>query len=354
MKSFCTFLLFFVATSYSVAQTNYRNGYIITNENDTIVGLIDYRTEAMLAEKCTFKANELSSEQIFLPGQIAGFRFTDDGKFFVTREITINNSKRIVFLEFLVQGTLNLYYYDDSKTDLTYYFFEDKNGIMLEVSKQPNVWINNSQYKVDLRYRDRLKYIVRDVESLRKMTDKAEYNHKNMINITKTYHDKVCTTGEECIVFETTKTKRYTLKYGVYGGIFNLPYEPLHNAGWSIGGQLNLCNTRLTKSFSFQLDLGLSMMPSNTKEYNDFFFYTVIMSNKYTYHKGNVRPMVGLGLVFFGNLVGEDPLVWIGLNTSIGLNIRVIKEQFIFCSLEYNLSLPIGVKFPQLKVGYMF
>lgn len=41
-----------------------------------------------------------------------------------------------------------------------------------------------------------------------------------MINLTKKYHQQMCTTGEKCIVYEEKPDKSYTkFKYSVYGGV---------------------------------------------------------------------------------------------------------------------------------------
>ena len=364
MKKFYILLLFLTVTSYAVAQTHYRSGYIITNDNDTIVGLIDYRTEAMLAKGCSFKVNASSNEQIFLPGQIVGFRFTDEGKFFVTREITIKDDNRTVFLEFLVQGIMNLYFYHDRQTDLAYYFFEDENGKMIEVSKQPDTEIlkdGKTYNKPDFTYRGKLKYIVRDVESLWTTAEKTEYRHKDMINLTKNYHNQVCNTGEECIVFETKQDKRFKLKYGIYVGwtpnfgLYTIyeygmfKHKNLFNSGVSIGGQLNVCNPRFMQSLSLQLDVCLTILSSDVKKYDHSSFLSGTLSGKYTYHKGNIRPMAGLGITLGKLLIGEHLFLDESYHVSAGLNIKVAKEQFIFGSIDYNTG-----SFVQLKIGFMF
>ena len=366
MKNFYTLLIFLAATCCSVAQTNYRNGYIITNNNDTIVGLIDYRTEAMLATSCSFKISISSSEQIFTPGQIAGFRFTDDGKFFVTREITIDDKKRTVFLEFLVQGIMNLYFFNDRQTSLSYYFFEDETGNIIKILKGKDtefVRDGKSYKKADLNYRGVLKYIVKDVKPLWEVAENANYTHKDMINFTKNYHAQVCNTDAECIVFETKQENRFKLKYGIYAGwtpTFELYYHyqqdsyynyyviPRYNTGYSIGGLLNVSIPRFAKSLSVQMDACLTMLSSKFKQYDHSFFLFGTLSGKYTYHEGTIRPMVGIGATF-GNLIGHDPFIYLDFNVSAGLNIKNINEHFIFCSIEYNTG-----AFTQLKVGYMF
>ena len=122
------------------AQSNYSSGYIITNDQDTIFGLIDYRTDKMNALTCHFKKDLTSAEQTYLPGQIFGYRFTDAGKFYISKFVTINSIQQKVFLEYLLQGIMNLYYYcDESDAEyLNYYFFENENGEVVSITKHPD------------------------------------------------------------------------------------------------------------------------------------------------------------------------------------------------------------------------
>lgn len=62
------------------AQRNFRSGYIITLKQDTVYGQIDFRTDKVNAERCVFKLRTNTDPVTYLPFEIAGYRFTDDGK----------------------------------------------------------------------------------------------------------------------------------------------------------------------------------------------------------------------------------------------------------------------------------
>ena len=57
-----TLILMLIGILAVQAQDNYKLGYIITNENDTINGWIDYRTDAQNGEVCKFKTTENGKE----------------------------------------------------------------------------------------------------------------------------------------------------------------------------------------------------------------------------------------------------------------------------------------------------
>ena len=64
MRLLRNILLFFIINSvFSTviyAQNNYIQGYVLTNENDTIFGLINFRTIKNNHKQCSFKADEYS------------------------------------------------------------------------------------------------------------------------------------------------------------------------------------------------------------------------------------------------------------------------------------------------------
>ena len=296
MKNYLLFLLLLFAGAI-YGQDNFKRGYIITHKNDTISGWIDFRTDAQNMSVCKFKTEESGKARSYLPGEIFGYRFDREGKFYVSRDITINDLQRNVFLEYLVQGIRNLYYYIDTSTSMMgnqyYYFFEDEAGNMIPVTKKPDEYINN-KVQEDVRYVGMIKYLFQNQETILKKADKLRFNQKSMIHITKEYHDQVCTTGEECIVFETKEDKEYfQFKFFGYGGFllyngqkktFNTIISPV------IGGGLNIFVPRFTKKLRFQADLALSQIHStrtfdkNNPKYQKWVYSPIPSPEGYVYY----------------------------------------------------------------------
>ena len=96
-------------TSFGVwAQRDYRKGYIITNEQDTIYGWIDYRGNMRNAKICSFKKREADRATEYTPLDIAAYRFIDS-KYYVSTTIVGANEQKHVFLEYLVNGMVKLH-----------------------------------------------------------------------------------------------------------------------------------------------------------------------------------------------------------------------------------------------------
>lgn len=394
-------LLIILLFSFTIlfGQSNYKKGYIITNENDTVYGLIDFRTDRVNHQQCKFKTSSKATEQLFHPGDIWGYRFINEGKYYISHEIEIEESRKTVFLEFMVQGMMNLYSYIDSKQQ--YFFFEDQDGSMQMITKKPNV-IDDNKVIVDNRYRGALSYMFKDYNTLIDASQKAEFNQKTMIELTKQYHDITCTTGEECIVFENKNPDNDGIKIDISAYIgaqqFTYLFKDYENNNYyksksfapAIGAQFGLYNPRWSKSFSLQLDVSfsrfkkdgpidlskMSYISSQTISYKGYAFSGKV-GFRYIYPKYKLKPFVDVGFssIF---LIGEScTLSYIyssnstndldyklksfayGYYASLGLAYNLRKAQSIFVQFSYEDHLradndPDGLQIPQIKIGYTF
>lgn len=93
-----TLILFIAILSYG--QSDFRSGFIISLENDSIQGELDYRSNSKNYESCIFKKDGQTT--VYGPNEIKGFRFNND-KFFSSQ--IVNDA----FVEVLVLGEISLY-----------------------------------------------------------------------------------------------------------------------------------------------------------------------------------------------------------------------------------------------------
>lgn len=397
MKYIYIILSFLCITLSASAQSNYKRGYILTNNNDTINGLIDFRTDKSNSSICRFKSSEHAPEQIYHPGEIKGYRFIEERKYYVSHTITIEKVTMNVFLEFLVQGIKNLYYYPG---DLDYYFFENEDGRMITLSRKINEIVDN-KLKNDLKYKGILGYVFRDCDPVLKKVENVGLERSSMIKLTKEYHDEMCTSGEECLVFENDYKKKFIkINFSAYGGVQYIDYlfgkEELLLFGSTksispvIGGQVNISNPRFTKSLSLQGDFSLSKIKGkndlviSNSIYNKYDFdallATGIIDIKYTLNTILFRPTIEAGVVYhnlfnssstyYSEMAFDDFIIdkkqvddkilpqssfW-GYYCGIGLDYKLKNERFIFCRMTYETSTGYNdkMKIAQLKIGYTF
>jgi len=307
---------------YIQAQINLRPGYIITNNNDTIFGSIDFRTAERNVHQCTFKELASGEIQTYTPGEIYAYRFTDDGKFYVTRTITVNEIERKYFLEYVIQGIISLYYLP---SDIPRYFFETEQGIMVEVSKedkQVRTEAGSTVIKEDTRYIGALTYIFSEDENVQKKIPRTGIGRGILTKLTREYHYAVCTTGEDCIEFEAKPDKRYirinfTVQAGIKANKFhfagylkdNLGLDKMNSATPSLGVELGFKIPRLSRAVSLQLGADVSyfkgerVISSNTSGYNMFQSEAFLLENhigiRLTPFTGKVQPYFEAGYCHF-------------------------------------------------------
>jgi len=385
MKRFIpTFLILFCFFISINAQENYSPGYIITNTYDTLRGYINYKTDIQNAKVCHFKTNLNDKEQFFLPGQIAGYRFTDVGRFYVTKSVTIKDSARTVFLEYLVKGIMNLYYYtekSDASSDIYFnhfYFFENENGEMNFITKGPDkvIVIDNGSLKnrEDNKYKGMLRYIFRDCEPIGNEALQSNFKQETMVELTKDYHKMVCTSGEECIEFVTKPdTHYYKFNYTIYvASDYCLNYNNNDYGNRSsrvensispiIGAQINLSIPRWIKFLSLQADLSVTKLAEGFG--NNRYRYAANLGGKYIYQNMKVRPSIEIGLNNeYRNYVGlDDEEFYPGYYAAVGLNPSLGNGHFFLLSFGYELQkiwkswsvFSFDETVLKLKLGYTF
>ena len=393
LRTLFTFLFLAVCFTEAFAQSNFRRGFIITNEQDTVSGWIDFRTDARNMQVCDFRSTRIGRTQTFLPGEIYGYRFYEEGKFYVSREIVIDGEPRIVFLEFMVQGMMNLFFYIDTSTfgglPVEYYFFEDQTGRMIPMQRQPYRLVKidegPSVMRQDLRYRGIARYLFHQHETIAEQTDELEFNHFAMINLVREYHDLTCLIGEECIVFETTKNQNFNkFQFSIYGGTLSLASRnnfmnySINSTAPMIGARMNLFAPRIDNNLSFQIDLGFARMNDvrvlqNVETAIEQYVLPLQLGIRYAFFgKYRVRPTLGTGVsiawiyeIRETRLGGVDPFSeMLGFcYISAGLEFHLNNRLAIFADAEYmpNIFGVMGISndahamnFMQLKLGFRF
>jgi hypothetical protein len=212
---------------------------------------------------CHFRATKNDEITTYLPGEIFGYRFYDIKKFYVSKEIVTNDVPRTVFLEFLVKGMLNLYYYVDVD-GIMYYFFEDQTGKMTPITKIPDreVRIEGhglSQFRQDFRYRGAIQYFFNDQTEMSRSVNRVRFDQTSMINLATEYHDLTCPIGKECVVFVGKKTSEFTqFNFSLYGGVQLYSDHYIDIFAPMIGAKISISNSRIIRNMSFQADVSIS------------------------------------------------------------------------------------------------
>jgi hypothetical protein len=285
------------------AQGNFRDGFIITCEGDTLHGQVNLASNAVNCRKCEFRAGPETQVKTYSPGEIAAYRINDE-KFFITKEIVIDSLPRKVFLEYLVDGIVDLYSY---KTFDTEYFFIEKEGKLYsleneekEISRQT---ISNQNakslknYQVNVRrYVGVLTYLFSDAEGLSPEIQRTGYGYKSLIRLTLRYHKMVCN-EYECIKYSHPTRIKVSFEPGIALAVEKmiLKGDPgtVNNTSYCPGAGLRFQPARGQKHWSVFAGLRYS-----SSSFSGIFFYDNFPSYK-TYDTVSMKyNMLHLPLVF--------------------------------------------------------
>ncbi len=153
----------------------FRNGFIITLENDTIPGQVAYRSNLKNYESCLFKEDQTASE--YYPNDIIGFGYDDD-KFYSSQIIEGS------FVEVLVVGDLSLFrsrekYHIKKGTSL-----HDLESIVERVEIGGRVRLKEST-----NWKGTLTYLISDcLKNPSGITAKMRFDEKNLTQLTIKYN----------------------------------------------------------------------------------------------------------------------------------------------------------------------
>lgn len=319
MRFLSLLILLILAVGKVIAQSDFRPGYVITHSKDTLQGLIDYRGEIRNMKVCTYKESNDHVPKEFLPQDIYGYRF-DTGKFFISKHIHNKNFNDTVFVEFLLKGISNLYFF--KSTSYTAYFIEPEDGDLVELRSEDIEFTkddnsNKVYIRKDRTYIGLLNYTFSDYPELQKQIANTELSHKGLLQITRKYHEYKCD-DESCIIYEKKLPvlKILLLPYIGYSVDFyrtkgssleKFDFDASHSL---VGGlELNFIIPRVNEKLSIfticqikqQQFQGHYHQPSVYNENNfvaDIQNTSVLLAGglKYTYPKGTFKPTMGIGL----------------------------------------------------------
>lgn len=181
-------------------------GYVITNDNDTIHGTIDYLSGAENAVACHFCPEGKTEFQLFSPDDIQGYRFLSDGVYYVSRTLPVKGK---IFAEFLLKGGVSLYRYESGSETL--FFMTDSKGGVATIEAQD--YNNLSAEEIVRKKRDNLggatAILVGSTEAANSMW-KKDITAENLVDITRRYNEQFCAEEGDCIVYQYDAKKSST------------------------------------------------------------------------------------------------------------------------------------------------
>ncbi len=339
----CIYIITLLLLTYQIiyAQSNFQEGYLLITKFDTLYGQIDNKNYYQNSQICYFKlADSISS---YYPNQIYGYRFTR-GKYYISKQVNLDGQLHKLFLEYLINGRLDIYYYRDALNFNHYFVSKDSLPIRELIYYEGIKEINGKQiyYQVN-KITGILEYYTSGCSEIKKLISEInEPTHKNLIQFAKKYHEMTCQ-NDSCIIYEKKMPKN--IKLTVFGGttIFYYSSSEVNRPIYSMYGFNLLLQQPI---FNENIYLGLGFIKDG-KIIEPGSGFRIPISVYYIHSRTKFSPFVGYDV----NIIGLDQTLKLGIrdqikNVSLYLGIDLKIVSIIF---PYGSSFNVGMMFDLRK-----
>lgn len=349
-----SFLLFTPAVAYS--QGNYVKGRIITQNNDTINGFIDYRNWEINPDIISFKEALSESESYYSASELKEFDVNNE--IYESGHIRIETSPELIndlstslvmdfeehtaFLHAYVRGNKSLYLYKTKKQKEQFYIKKDGLFELLEYKKYTRTREDQEEViSENKKYVGQLMVYLRDCDALIPNIQRTKYNLKDLASLFDHYYSKV--QQNSAYRKEPDKIKS---EFGVEvgGTLSNLTFNGFYNE--------YLINTVYPSSKDFTLALFYNFIfPRNRGKWsihNELMYNTYSFSgqsqyytsdNHYSiYHSDLSFSYIKMNNLLRYNFILKDINIFLNAGVSNGLVVSENRNNLITESKFYSSS----------------
>jgi hypothetical protein len=224
LSSFILSLLLISSAAY--AQENFQPGYIISANQDTLRGFIDYGNWSENPEQITFKNTPISETIVHGVDDIMGFFVNNETYVKATVQRDMNPTridvlayspipkyeKQTAFLQVLYQGPKSLYFFKDIENRVNLYVKSDIGEYVLLVKYRYKTGAN--QVVTNTQYKEQLKAYLNDCPVIEKKIKLLTYSEISMVKLFKEYYSSC---SKESVVAQYVP-KKVGYEFGVVAG----------------------------------------------------------------------------------------------------------------------------------------
>lgn len=361
MRKLILFFVFFLpAFQFVFAQQDFRDGFIVKTQRDTIFLRIDYRSKARNYELCRTKDGSGIKE--YGPEELLGYGFVND-KYFESGIVEGS------FAEVLVLGELSLYQHDGS-----YYAKKDEKLYHLEERKIKTENGATVGIRADTKWKGLLGFLMSDCITGQELLKELRFEERRITNLTIQYNtcrhspftvykaSMPWTKAEAGIVLGMTRS---TL---VLDNDHNLPYlnNQYHSLNPSIGLILAISSPRVSEKIAFQPEVHMSQVNySSTRVvrgqaytmYDDTYINVTTISTplliRYSFPERKYSLQLNVGIVLDSHIKSDTRVIRetvanAVVTTAEGNAFGIKKSQ-----LGYNAGFSVMRSFSEFRAGLL-
>lgn len=264
MQKILSILLLLIAIQWTVhAQADYRSGYIVKINGDSLAGLVQYPINKISKKYCIYKSDKQSKSQKFAPEELAAFGYFGDRRY-ETKVLLIEGQTTSVFAELLVKGNLSLYSYEGI------FYVQRDSLIELPVNKRHIQGETSTDVKTEMVYVSILNQIINECGL---KANEIRYEQRDITNIVQNFNR--CK-GEQGVIFkENLPWTKINLE--VIGGYVSSTFqiEGFEDNSFGVsksviaGGGIEIYSPRLNDKIFFSLEsIYLKSLLQGYREYS--------------------------------------------------------------------------------------
>lgn len=331
MKRKIFYLYIFLSGINVYGQTDFRSGYILKNNGDTVGGLIDYRGDIRNSKVCSFKTGNPGIIKRFRPFDIAAYRFRNS-RYYVSRIVQTGNDTKACFVEFLVHGRRNLYYFRDDSGD--HFLIDSRDDTLRDLPYHEEIVVQRGikYLKKPVKHINILKGYFNDSPDIFKSVDKIDVlNAEKLIKTTSEYNSMKGHDSAFVVYFAA----RPAITLSVEPRIGFLSYYR-GNSAKEFGGLVYLWLPRSNERLYFKTGVLFSQPTIMKVKYN---IIKIPMQFEYLFPDKRIRPRIDIGINYCkanGGEEGSGPFYT--LAGDAGLLFRIVKKIYFGCNAGFELA----------------
>lgn len=168
------------------SQSNFKEGYIVNLQGDTLKGYVDYNTASQNTKRCTFKLSIEGKSTIYTPTEISSYSIVGV-RHFDSRYLEVADNNK-VFIEKIISGNISLFKYHNS-------FFVQKNDtvlIPLERKVLKNVYKGAKKGNINTnKHLGILLFLMNDKPELKSEIGRTLLNERSLTDLISKYNMKI-------------------------------------------------------------------------------------------------------------------------------------------------------------------
>lgn len=241
----------FLLTAAAVNAQDYRPGYVVKSDRDSINGYVAYRADGKNLQECLFRQEKKGEIIRYTPEQLTAYGFHDDKKFKSVISPGESGFSERVFAKQLVQGSMSLY-----KIRKNFVVALRDSLVFLPVPKSKDVKNSDGNWsKRDKRYVGILNYLIKDCQL---SANETSYTEGSLTNLLHTYNR--CKGNAVSLANQKPLGKLNFIFFGGYArsqmamDLYNhISFSPSYSV--MVGAGLELSSPRIFDRLFFTADL---------------------------------------------------------------------------------------------------